>query len=73
MSHHTLIERFDLAGYRPGAPTREATAIDRAVCEESQCSDCGATAPAFRPFVHRRTGEYRAFAICRICANVEEF
>jgi hypothetical protein len=73
MSRATLIERFDLAGFRPGAPDGETLAIDRAVCRESRCCDCGAVGPAFRAFIHRKTGEYRCFAICRRCGNVEEF
>jgi hypothetical protein len=67
-----LRERFDLAGYRAGAPCPEAAAIDREVCEESACAACRRPAPRFRPFYHPKQGVYRAFAVCEACGHVDE-
>jgi hypothetical protein len=68
----TLRESFGLEEYRPGAPTLETARIDREVCEESACDDCGALSPRYYPFTHRRRGLYRAFAVCRACGHIEE-
>ncbi len=64
--------RLDLTndGYRPGAPSAEAEAIDAQVAEDSPCRECDGPC-YYKAF--SKPGSYRAFAICLNCGHEEEF
>lgn len=60
-----------LTGYSIGAPSADVAALDRPICTESECSDCGHVGMDYRP-IHKGDS-YRAFAVCPECGNTEEF
>ena len=62
-----------LEGYRPGSPPGHLGGpdIDRDVCREARCCQCGHEGLDYRPFT--RPGSYRAFAVCPNCQTAQEF
>lgn len=71
MTIEEIIESGELAGYKPGFPEGLAADIDSDVCRDSKCESCGHKGLNCRGFVSRES--YRAFALCPICKNAEEF
>ena len=69
MNAHARID-LTLDGYRPGAPSAEAEAIDSDVVGGMRCRKCGGQC-YYESF--SRQGSYRAFAICLDCGYEEEF
>lgn len=77
----TLEERVaagELDGYRPGVPTHGGVDIDREVCREATCPDCGQVGLAARFFKQHpmpawKSLSYRAFWSCPQCGASEEF
>jgi hypothetical protein len=66
-----LLEFMALQGYEYQEPGEDAAAIDRAVCSESKCSECGDKGMEYMPF--HKGASYRAFAVCPKCGSWEEF
>ena len=63
-----------LEGYQPGPPPPgpfNGPDIDRDVCREARCCQCGHAGLEFHPFT--RPGSYRAFAVCPSCQTAQEF
>ena len=58
-------------GYRPGAPSAEATKIDRMIASRSICNSCHIQGMEYAPY--SKEGSYRAFAICPRCKYFIEF
>ena len=69
MNAHNRLD-LTLDGYRHGAPSAEAEAIDAQVAEESPCRECDGPC-YFEPF--SKPGSYHAFAVCLVCGHEEEF
>ena len=61
-------------GYRPGAPTREAEAIDVEVAQTLTCRKCGGTM-RYEGFHRQYNGytEYIALAVCNRCGHEISF
>ncbi|MEN6507010.1 MAG: hypothetical protein ABFD92_20945 [Planctomycetaceae bacterium] len=57
-------------GYRPGAPTLDAEAIDEAQTHGMTCRKCGGLV---RYEGWSKVGSYRALAVCCKCGHEEEF
>ena len=74
-----LTEEFienEMPDYERGFPNWgliDGSSIDIGVCEESTCTQCGHKGLECVPFINREHKSYRAFAICPICGNAEEF
>ena len=62
----------ELVDFDARAPSALAEEIDRGICEMAACELCGHEGLAYRPYVHRQTGGYRAFAECPACGHSEE-
>jgi hypothetical protein len=61
-------------GFQPGPPPslcRDAQRIDREVCQEARCDECGHRGLDYRPYHSSRS--YRALAVCPACNNTFEF
>ena len=70
---HSITQRVPL-GYRPGAPTPEAEAIDVEVAQAHPCPKCGG--PMHYEGYHRQYRgytEYIALAVCNHCGHVISF
>jgi hypothetical protein len=69
-----LTQRLTDEGYREGAPERvsaEAVAIDREVCAEASCDECGRHGLAYLALHAGRS--YVAVAYCKGCGAASEF
>ena len=71
MTYVDFIKTGELAGYKTGAPSKEAAQIDREVCAESICPTCGHQGLTYHPW--HKPGSYRAFATCPNCGHFDEF
>ena len=60
-----------LQGYKHGAPSIQAHAIDSEVCRESTCPKCGRVGMNYEPYLTQTS--YRPFAVCPGCGFQEEF
>lgn len=58
-------------GYQWGAPSAEARTIDKKVCAESKCGECGHGRLNYEG-IHKG-GSYKAFSLCPECGDVQEF
>jgi transcription elongation factor Elf1 len=58
-------------GYKWGVPSSEAATLDRQVCSESKCEECGHEGLSYQP-IHKE-GSYIAFAVCPQCGAAHEF
>lgn len=65
-----LIEHYQRAGFRDGAPTAEAAEADRLICATTPCYECGYPSTDYRA-VHQ-TGSYIPFAVCPSCGAAAE-
>ena len=70
---HSLTQRIAL-GYKPGAPTPEAEAIDVEVAQAHPCPKCGGQMH-YDGYHRHRNGriEYIALAVCNDCGHVISF
>ena len=69
-----LLASGELDGYQPKPPPPGPFAgpeIDREICAEAHCAACGRQGLEYRPFT--RPGSYRAFAVCPVCGDTQEF
>ena len=69
MNVHNRLD-LTLDGYRHGAPSAEAEAMDGAEARRMTCQACGAPC---RFDAYHRPGSYIALAICVDCGYVEAF
>lgn len=64
------------AGYRQGEPywgLIDGASIDRQVCAECKCDNCGHQGMEYKPFIKDNPKSYRAFAKCPECGTCQEF
>jgi len=71
-----LAASLTAAGYEQAPPPwlhSECADIDREVCEDTDCPNCGRSVLAWRPWHNVRARSYVAVALCLLCGYAEEF
>jgi len=63
-------------GYRVGVPywgLIDGASIDRNICAESKCDNCGHQGMGYESYIRDEPRSYRAFAVCPQCGAKNEF
>jgi len=78
MKYTDILEALQFQGYTQRWPAHNPNAlvdgasIDREVAEETPCPECGGKCE-YKPFVDDSGHSYRAFAVCTVCGEAQEF